>query len=329
MNNRVLLSRAADSVYWMSRYVERAENVARTIEVNLALMLDLPVEKSAQWRPLIQITGDDELFDSNYPEASQENVIKFLAFDLENPNSILSCITSARENARSVREIISTEMWEQLNQFYLEISGKSQGLDLAVAPQEFFYDVRMRGHLFEGLSNATMTHGEAWHFGRIGRLLERADKTSRILDVKYFILLPSTEAVGSPFDDIHWAAVLKSVSGFEMYRKKHGRLSPRNIVDFLLLDREFPRAVHSCLIRADESLSNISGSSYAGARNSAEKTLGQLRSEMDFADVDNILLSGLHEYIDTIQLKINQVGESIFNTFFALRPLTLQTQIQQ
>lgn len=324
-----MLSRAADSVYWMGRYIERAENVARTIEVNLALMLDMPLHRGAQWAPLIQISGDEEEFFSRYDEPTQESVIQFLAFDTENPNSILSCLTAARENARSIREIISTEMWEQLNRFYLMVVESAKNLDLSIAPHQFFYDVRMGGHLFEGLSNATMTHGEGWHFGRVGRLLERADKSARILDVKYFILLPSPDVIGTPFDDIQWAAVLKSVSGFEMYRKKYGRLMPRNIVEFLLLDREFPRAVHSCLIRADDSLSAVSGSGYAGARNLAEKSVGQLRSELDFADVDKILADGLHEYLDTIQQKVNRIGDAIFNTFFALRPIDSSSQYQQ
>jgi len=197
-----MLSRVADAVYWMNRYIERAENVARFVDVNLHLILDLPAGSAEQWRPLINTTGDQELFAERYKKATRENVIHFLTFDTEYGNSIVSCLRAARENARSVREIISSEMWEQANQFYLMVTdpgAKARALD---SPSEFYNDVKMASHLFSGLTRNTMSHTEAWHFGRLGRLLERADKTSRMLDVKYFILLPAVDDVGSPLDDI-------------------------------------------------------------------------------------------------------------------------------
>src|SRR5260221_13799655 len=203
-----MLARVADSIYWMSRYVERAENVARFIEVNLNLMLDLPVGCAQQWQPLVENTGDATEFARRCGRATQRNVIQFLTFDHENPNSIRSCVRGARENARSVREIISSEMWEQLNQFYLMVNSAATRPGGLADPHEFFTAVKMASHLFVGVSAATMTHGESWHFSRLGRLLERADKTSRILDVKYFILLPTVADVGTAFDDLQWAAVL-------------------------------------------------------------------------------------------------------------------------
>jgi biotin synthase len=176
-------------------------------------------------------------------------VVGTLALDPQNPNSIISCLRAARENARSVRETISSEMWEQVNTMYLLITGQGE----RVAPEsmaEFYRHVRMACHLFLGVTDATMSHNEAWHFIRLGRELERADKTTRIVDVKYFILLPSVAYVGTPYDDIQWSAVLKSVSGFEMYRKRFGRTSPDRIVEFLLLDNEFPRAVRYCIVNS-------------------------------------------------------------------------------
>jgi uncharacterized alpha-E superfamily protein len=191
----------------------------------------------------------------------------------------------------------------------------------------------MASHLFEGLTNATMSHGEGWHFCRLGRLLERADKISRILDVKYFILLPSIADVGTPFDDIQWAAVLRSTSAFEMYRKRYHHLTPDHIVDFLLLDREFPRAIHYCLIKADESLHAISSSPVGTFRNPAEQHLGQVRAELAYAQVKDIIGAGLHEFLDAFQTKLNVVGDSIFATFFALQPIggtvTVKTSSQQ
>ncbi|HWU36805.1 MAG TPA: alpha-E domain-containing protein, partial [Candidatus Acidoferrum sp.] len=180
---------------------------------------------------------------------------------------------------------------------------------------------KMASHLFTGLAETTMSHGEAWHFSRLGRLLERADKTTRLLDVKYFILLPRVTDVGTPFDDIQWSAVLRSASAFEMYRKRHGRIAPERVADFLLLDREFPRAVHYCLIKAEESLHAISGTPVGTFCNPAEQRLGQLRSELGYARVADVLAVGLHQFLDSLQIKLNLVGDAIFETFFALRPL--------
>jgi uncharacterized alpha-E superfamily protein len=317
-----MLSRVADSIFWMSRYIERAENVARFIDVNLHMILDLPVGSAQQWEPLVITSGDQERFAARHGSAAtQENVIGFLAFDAENPNSIVSCLRAARENARSVREIISSEMWEQVNTFYLMGTSPDAMRQAKESPHEFFTEIKMASHLFTGLSETTMSHGEAWHFSRVGRLLERADKTTRLLDVKYFILLPRHTEVGSPFDDIQWSEVLRSASAFEMYRKRHGRIAPDQIVEFLLLDREFPRAVHYCLNNAEESLHAISGTPVGTFRNSAEQRLGQLRSELGYARVDDILAHGLHEFLDGLQAKLNAVGEAIFETFFALRPV--------
>ena len=314
-----MLSRVADSVYWMSRYVERAENVARFVDVNFQLMLDAPEGHDQQWEPLVATTGDRTPFTKQYGSATEENVTKFLTFEGENPNSILSCLRTARENARSVREIISSEMWLQLNRFYLMVKSAAESAGGLEDPQEFFAAVKQASHLFTGVSDATMTQGEAWHFARLGRMLERADKTSRILDVKYFLLLRSAEDVGTPFDDIQWAAVLRSASAFEMYRKRHGRISPKGVVDFLLLDREFPRAIQFCLLEARDSLHAISGTPLGTFRHPPEKLLGQLCSDLSFTTVDEIVKQGLHEYLDDLQTKMNQVSDGIFRTFFAFK----------
>jgi uncharacterized alpha-E superfamily protein len=312
-----MLSRVADSIYWMSRYVERAENVARFIEVNLQLMLDAPSGEGQQWEPLVNTTGDHEAFAKRYGKASQQNVIHFLTFDAENPNSILSCVRAARENARTIREIISSEMWLQLNTFYLMVTAATEDSSALANPHEFFTEVKNANHLFNGVAEATMTHGEPWHFFHMGRMLERADKTSRILDVKYFILLRSVQDVGTPFDDIQWAAVLRSASAFEMYRKRHGRISPKGVVEFLLLDREFPRAIHFCLLAVRDSLYAISGTPAGTFRHTPEKLLGQLCSDLSFTSVDEAINSGLHEYLDSLQTRMNQVSAGIFETFFA------------
>jgi len=314
-----MLSRVADSIYWMSRYVERAENVARFIEVNLQLMLDAPTGEGQQWEPLVNTTGDLEAFTKRHGKATQPDVIHFLTFDAENPNSILSCVRAARENARSIREIISSEMWLQLNKFYLMVTAAAENSSAESNPHEFFAEVKSASHLFNGVAAATMTHGEPWHFFQVGLTLERADKTSRMLDVKYFILLRSVQDVGTPFDDIQWAAVLRSASAFEMYRKRYGRIAPKRVVEFLLLDREFPRAIHFCLLAARGSLHAISGTPPGMFRHAPEKLLGQLCSDLSFTGVDEIINSGLHEYLDNLQTRMNQVAAGIYETFFALK----------
>src|ERR1700688_819107 len=283
--NSPLLSRVADAIYWMARYIERAENVARYIGVNLNLQLDLPMEPNQQWQPLIDTSGDTAEFKKRFGEATQANVIEFLTYDAANTNSIASCMRAARENARSVRETISSEMWTQVNSMYLNMQGQGRMPDPGQLP-EIFRAIRLGCHLFQGITDATMSHSEAWHFVRMGRKLERADKTSRILDVKYFILLPSARVVGTPYDDIHWAAVLKSVSGFSMYRKKHARIVPSEIVDFLLMDREFPRSIRFCVHSADESLHAITGSPVGTFAYPSEQVMGLLRAELDFTQVE-------------------------------------------
>jgi len=311
-----MLSRVASSIYWMNRYVERAENVARFIDVSSHLLLDLPDWFNEQWAALVRITGDYEDFQTRYPEASREAVIEFLAFDRANPNSIISCVHAARENARTTREILSSETWEAINEFYLNMQsavGKKN------RPYDFFRSVRQAGHLIEGAQAETMSRGEAWHFGRMGRMLERADKTTRILDIKYFLLLPNVRDVGRPIDDLQWGAVLRSASAFEMYRKEFGRIAADDIVRFLVLDPEFPRSVRFCLHEAERALHAVSGSPERRFQNNAERILGRLVAGLDYTDEDEIVETGLHEFLDQTQDQINSIGNAIYETFFALK----------
>ncbi|PLX91324.1 MAG: hypothetical protein C0619_07615 [Desulfuromonas sp.] len=313
-----MLSRVAESIYWMYRYTERAENIARILDSNYHMILDLPTGFGEQWEPLVVTTGDEVLFEKLYGSYSQENVVQFLTFDRNNPNSILSCLRTARENARSVREWISSEMWQQLNTFYLMVkdaSGSGGNIEL---PHEFYVEIMMNCHLFAGLAGNTMSHGIAWEFGRLGQMLERADKTARIVDVKYFILLPSVEYIGTPYDHILWGSILRSASAFEMYRKQYGQIVPDQIIEFLLLDNQFPRAIHHCLIMAELSLRNISGTMRGRFTNRAEKFLGQLLADLDYTTVEDIKALGLHQYIDSLQTRLNKASEVVFETFFSI-----------
>jgi len=330
-----MLSRVAESIYWMNRYVERAENVARFIHVNLNLELDMPESAAGasigQWQPLIWTTGDEKLFAANYSEFTRNNVIRFLTFDVKNPNSIISCIRIARENARSVREAISSEMWIVLNRFYLMMHAPEAPQRAAADPHTFYTDVKTAASLFVGETMGTMSHGEGWHFGRMGALLERADKTSRILDVKYYILLPQLESVGMPIDTLQWAALLKSASALEMYRKRYNSITPRLVAEFLLLDREFPRSLVFCLTKSEESLRFITGSRPDTFANPAEQRLGRVLGELHYAHMAEIIKSGLHEYIDSVQNRLNQVDDAMYHTFFEIRkesPAMAQSQTQ-
>lgn len=318
-----MLSRVAESIYWMSRYVERAENIARFIEVNSLLNLEIAQPEHQQWSTLVNITGEEEAFHAKYGEDyTKENVIHFLTFDADYGNSILSCVRQARENARSIREIIPTEMWESLNSFYHDVvaAARSRGKRTQKS-HDFYRFVKSASHHFAGVTLVTMPHNEGWHFCRLARLLERADKTSRILDVKYFVLLPSVDDVGTTRDTVQWSYLLRSASAFEAYRQKHGTVRHDWIIDFLVLDREFPRAIQYCLIRAEDSLHAISGSPEGTFINVAEQRSGRLRAELAFMQVEDIVRIGLHEFLDSFQGKLNLLGDGISDTFFALRPV--------
>ncbi|TDB63331.1 alpha-E domain-containing protein [Arundinibacter roseus] len=323
-----MLSRVANSIYWMNRYMERVENYARFVGVNFNMALDLPPDVDEQWEPLLTATADNFLFYEFYEKATREDVIYFMTFDKRNPNSIVSCLYEARENARTIRETISKEMWESINSFYLMLRETSpdnfRNLDLM---QEFFAEIKRRCQLFHGVVDSTITRNEAWHFGRLGRHIERADKSSRFLDVKYFTLLQDNGSVGSTLDLMMWTAVLKSVSAYNMYRQTHAALTPMNIVAFLILDKLFPRSIAYCVRQAELSLFAIAGSTpERGFTNAAEKEISKLRTEIDFTDIEDIFKTGLHHYLDHFQQLNNEVDNAIFNMYFDAKPIQMQTQ---
>lgn len=314
-----MLSRSAESLYWLNRDIERAENIARFIDVNLHLNLDVALSIGDQWEPLVRITGDWDVFVEHYGEATRENVIEFLTFDRNYPNSIISCLERARENARGQRQIISSEMWEHVNRTYLMVRSATRD-EVRQFPHDFYNKVKNASHTFVGITTATMSHGEAWQFSHIGRMIERADKTSRILDVKYFILLPKVQDVGTPFDNVQWSALLRSASAFEMYLKRYGRVDPSNVAQFLILERDFPRAIHFCVIEAEEAMRLVTGSPEGTFSNQAERRLGQLRAQLAYSHIADIVGEGLHEFLDGVQGHLNTVDRAIYETFFALKP---------
>ncbi len=308
-----MLSRVANSIYWLARYIERAENVARSIDVNLQLQLDLPGEVRP-WEPVIQIAGNADDFFKKYAHASFENALTFLTFDKENPSSIISCVAAARENARCVRERISSELWIAINQFYLKLSDPEMPKQVLAAPHAFYSSVKEFSQLTAGIIQGTMSHDVAWNFTHLGTLLERADQTSRILDVKYYILLPDVSMVGMALDTVQWNAVLKSVGAYEMFHRRNSDVTPHNVAEFLLLSEDFPRSLRYCLEKAELCLKNIAFPIKSNAE--SIRLLGKLRSDISFTTIEEIIDHGLHEQIEKVQIRLNELGNQIWKDFF-------------
>ncbi|NQY80483.1 MAG: alpha-E domain-containing protein [Candidatus Caenarcaniphilales bacterium] len=326
-----MLSRVANSIYWMSRYLERLDSISRFINVNYFLMLEkAATDEPTQWGPLIFASGDDKLFFERYKKSDEKSVIKFLSFDEENPNSIISCVKNARENARTVREIIPTEQWEVTNELYYYVKDEAKKKKHSEL-QDFYKAIKAYNNQIIGLIHNSLTHDQAWHFLKLAQYLERADKIARLLDVKYFSLLPNPTYVDSPYDAIEWGAVLKSVNAFQMYRQKYHRINYENVSEFLIYDRDFPRSMSFCVNEAFNSLNKIIAiikedegiksckNSKSSSEIPAERRMKDLKYMLDSNDTKNILAIGLHEFIDDFQMKLNEVDEAIYNSFFALK----------
>ncbi len=311
-----MLSRVADSLFWVSRYIERAENNARILDVNMELMLDFENQSTdllrRHWEPIIASLEEKNDFYKLYEVADAESVVRFIALDRENPNSILSCLAAARENARTVREQISSEMWEEINRNYLFLRSDRAEELMSNNSYEFFKVVVDGSQKFQGITDATMTHGEGWQFIQVGKSIERADRTSRILDVKYHILLPAGEQVGGNVDLIQWGAVLKSCSGFEAFLKLYrGKMAPWRVAEFLIMHGEFPRSIRFNVDSLDKALHHISGCPRNQYSNPCERLSGRLCSELDYASINEIFRAGLHQFLDGIQFSLNQIGGAI------------------
>ena len=328
-----MLSRVADSLFWMSRYVERAENNARILDVNLQLMLDFEgqteVDVRRHWSPIINSLEEHDLFHTFYQHADSDSVVEFVTFEAKNPNSIFSCLSRARENARSVREQISSEMWEHINMMYLFIRSDEARELFRSSPYQFYKRVLEGSFQFLGITDATMTHGEGWDFIQLGKFIERADRTSRILDVKYHILLPSGERVGGNVDTVQWMAVLRSCSALEAYTKLYvGQIAPWKVAEFLILHDCFPRALRHCVHQVDYALHRISGVPEDRFTNEAERLSGKLRSDLDYTRIGEIFQTGLHQYLDRMQLRLMQLSGAVGEIYCEIIETPAQSQSQ-
>lgn len=315
-----MLSRVADSLYWMSRYIERAENVSRLLDVNLQLLLDFEemddLKLKEHWEPVIRATGDEALFYELYEQADSSSVTEFLTFNKKNPSSILSCMLAARENASMIRDQLSTEMWQCINQAYLFLKSNNAKQIWDSGPYEFYKQIQDYSHLFMGLTDATFSHTEGFYFMQVGKFLERADKTSRILDIKYHILLPSLEDVGGAVDAVQWSAILRSCSAFEAYHRIYvASVDPLRVADFLIFNDYFPRSIQFCVRELDTNLHRISGCPKGEYSNPAEHASGRMLSELKYNTITDAFNRGLHEYLEAIQQRFVEIGVEVYKTY--------------
>ncbi len=312
-----MLSRTADHLFWMSRYVERAENTARMLDVNLSTSL-LPQSAHASersWRALLSISELTAEFDERYPIVSPRDVVDFMVRDAGNPSSIVNCLRAARENARAVRGSLTTEVWETYNDTWLDLQTRLAGSAPERDPQSFFEWVKFRSHLSRGVTIGTMLKDEAFYFMRLGTFLERADNTARLIDIKYHD--PAEERAGAggidhPLDFYHWAAVLRSVSAFETYRKVYRDvITPSRVAELLILRGDMPRSLASCLNEVSVNLEMVRNN----RSGETERRAGLLRAELRYGRIHDILARGLHLYLTEFLERINDLGGRISEDF--------------
>jgi uncharacterized alpha-E superfamily protein len=318
-----MLSRTADCLYWMARYTERAENTARMLDVNhQTSLLPQPAEFLEQsWKKLLTISKLEEAFLAKYDVVNRENVLDFMIYETSNPSSIVSCLFAARENARVIRGKITSEVWETQNTTWLELQRILEARHQA-DPSRLLEWVKHRCHLFRGVLYGTMLKNEAFYFINVGTLLERADNTARILETKYedqdSLKVLSTNTSGDEgtdgnfFDFYHWAALLRSVSAFEIYRQIYSdQVTPKQVAELLIFNRQMPRSLVSCVNELIPLISEVKNQQ----SKEIERLLGKLKASMDFSDIDEVFEQGLEEFIEAFLERINHVADEFSNAY--------------
>ena len=312
-----MLSRTADHLYWMARYIERAENMARVLDVtySMSLVPNAAQSEAALWLPALEISGNVESYERDYEAANAADVIHYLALDIDNPSSIYNALRNARENARAVRVAMTSETWENINALWLEFD-QFRGANLSEGGLREFCDwVKARSHLFRGVCFGTMLRDDAFSFVRLGTFIERADNTARLLDVKYHLLLPDEEEVGGAVDYYEWSAVLRSVSAFQAYQKIFSdTIVPWRVAELLVLRRDMPRSLHACLDEITPILEQLSGSRQTECRRLA----GELHAKLRFGKMQDIFQRGLHEFLSDFVDSNNLLGAEIQRAFLSI-----------
>ena len=315
MNN--LLARQAWSIFWMARQVERANNLARILDINESFSRD--TRGGHDWEAVLRIFGNLAQFRETGRQADADAVIHYCVLDESNPSSVRSCIAAARENARALRPLISTEMWVQLNGFHNRLQ-RLRRSDLKVEKLSQLCDyIKVSCQTHGGITAETLYHDESWYFHQLGRSLERADETTRLVDVKYEVLLPREHGVGSPIDEAQWNTLLRSAAGFHAFRRMHSReMSPTMVVGFLVLDPRFPRSVTSCVLAANNSLQELRLKYGHQSKRAASNLLRKLTAGLAEETAGDLIGRGLHEALEEIQVDIARVTDALGREFFLL-----------
>lgn len=311
-----MLARLAENLFWAGRYIERAEGTARMVDVTYHTLLESPPREIEQtYRQLLDVLHLTPAFRQAYGEGAvkPEDVIDFLVLDDDNPGSIVSSVTLARENGRSVRELVSSELYEAVNELHLAMRARDLRADLTEQPYELFSLVKQRCALISGVAMETMPRDDAWRFLTLGRQLERAEMACRLLNVRYTQLVDTATSVTFH----HWIAVLKSVSALEAFRKRYrASMDPVQVVEFLLLSESFPRSVRFALDTAERQLDHLGG----GQANAATRLLGRTRSSLQYRHVGELMEEGLHPFLDQIQDAVAGVANAVTDEFFRQGP---------
>ncbi len=306
-----MLSRVANKINWMARYLERTENTARIINVNTHLLLDLPKRVRLGWEPIIDITSQRNHFYSLYEEADENSVVRFMVTDMRNPDSMLSTLNMARENTRTIRDIIPREVWEQVNTLYLNSKANARSVTTQRHRYDYLRSIITGVQTVSGMLAGTMTHDEGYEFLRLGRNLERADMTTRIIDVRSASLLPDMSEDLSPFENLQWVSVLKSLTAYQMYRRQvRQRIRRQDVLKFLFQEEQFPRSFYHALCQANSCLSNLPRSE------KTLKLLAKLQKKLLDAKLEEFDQGKLHKFIDELQLGIIKINDSIDETYF-------------
>ena len=324
-----MLRRIASHLYWTARNLERAEWRARLVDVNYHLLVETPPRGAEPWAPLLAIFGERALFAARYATADEDSVLNFFVLDLENPNSIRNCITTARNNALSLRPYISSELWIDLNSLYLAAQGWTPGLFVSPGVFTFFSDLKDSFYRISGILQTTIPRDPAYDFMQIGMMLERAEDVARMLDVKYHFLLPRLEDVGGPVDLLQWAAVLRSASGLEAYRKRYGNsIEVEKVVSILLFDASFPRSARFSLDQLEVSLGRIAAE--PSESTSRSESQSQSQSSSQFPALHELgealksdrsahaLKSGLHQFLLHIQDGCAAISDEVFGRYLRI-----------
>ena len=309
-----LLARFAESAFWLARYMERAENLARIIDVSESLSQES--NRAEEWQPIVLINADAKRFFEKHAAATAEAVIDFYILDIDNPTSILSSVRVARENARMLRHLISTEMWTHINVFYNDLRELAPA-DMRVSQVSGMCSlVKEHCQTHTGITEGTMYRDQAWSFHELGKCLERADQATRLLDIKYHRLLPAPELVGSSIDAAQWNALLRSAAGYHAFRRVYPRgLSPSTVADFLLFNRQFPRSLMVSVARATELVGDLE-SRFGLDGGTAAAAIRTLRADLVASDIGAVIAGGLHEYLDSVQCRLIDITRDLGRQFF-------------